>query len=174
MVGVLLALAGCGLFTSDEEREAEIRAEIEAVERRREPVESVGRVEIGRTRNGFVVSAFGVAPTTGFSQPTLVARRGGRLAPDGFVEFDFLALAPDPGLDMPRGAPGARRLRGDRTVPPEALARAGGIRVFGLRNAVTYGFGEGGPAIAQEAAEDAAEAAAEAAAETAAEAVGTQ
>lgn len=140
-LGLFAALPACSLFGDDEEREAEIRAEIEAVQRRREPVENVGRIEIGRASDGsFAVSAFGVAPTTGFSQPTLVLRRQGTPASDGFLEFDFLALAPDPNLQMPRGEIAARRLRADRVLKPDQITVARGVRVYALRNVSTFSF----------------------------------
>ncbi|MEM7497442.1 MAG: hypothetical protein AAF371_05550 [Pseudomonadota bacterium] len=138
-LGLVAALPGCALFGGDEEEER--AAEAERLERRREPVENVGRIEIGRASDGsFAVSAFGVAPTTGFSAPTLAIRRGGRPAADGFLEFDFLALAPDPGLQMPRGEITARRLRADRVLKPEELAVARGVRVYALRNASSFTF----------------------------------
>ncbi|MEM6945928.1 MAG: hypothetical protein AAF416_16295 [Pseudomonadota bacterium] len=130
-------LGGCSLFGDDEEEVAEAQA---VLERRREPVENVGRVEVGRTRNGFAVSAYGVAPTTGFSQPILSLRRDGSLALDGFLEFDFLALAPDPGLAMPRGQIAARRIRADRVLKPDELQGARGLRIFALRNASSFEF----------------------------------
>lgn len=140
-LGLVAALPGCGIFGDDEETDAAEKGQIDGIERRREPVENVGLIEIGRASDGsFAVSAFGVAPTTGFSSPQLVIRRQGAPAADGFLEFDFLALAPDPGLQMPRGEIAARRLRADRVLKPEQLQIARGVRVYALRNASTFTF----------------------------------
>ncbi len=76
-----LGLAGCGGGGDEAEQAAE-----QAVEAARfAPVDKVLNVEIGRTRNGYLISATGLAPGLGYGAPELRARREGRPGPDGFI-----------------------------------------------------------------------------------------
>jgi hypothetical protein len=146
-----LMLAGCGEtgdVTDDigtlwgEESQAEI-AERERVERLKAikvPVQAVRSVEIGRTRDGFIITAYGTAPGLGYSLPALRPRRGGQPSNDGFVEYDFVATEPAEGLDLPPGTTGARALRADLPVTVSSLRGAAGIRVLAIRGGVQLPF----------------------------------
>ncbi|MEM6421771.1 MAG: hypothetical protein AAF698_04210 [Pseudomonadota bacterium] len=140
---VPLALGGCSLFGDDEAPEPDPNlGDVERV--RLEPVDQILRVEIGQLTDGLVVTAFGLARSAGYARPTLSPRRQGRPGPDGFVEFDFQAQPPDPGLELPRGDARLRRLRADRLLPGRVFEGAAGIRVFGLANASAIRFGADG------------------------------
>lgn len=95
------------------------------------PVEDVRLLEIGRTRDGVMVSAYGIAPGIGYSRPRLEPRRGGRIGTDGFLDFDFVADPPDPGFALPQGQARARILRADRLLGVETVRAAQGLRVHG-------------------------------------------
>ena len=95
------------------------------------PVDEVRSVEIGRTRDGIVVTAYGLAPTLGYADPRLEARRGGRIAEDGFLDFDFVATLPDPAAAV-AGDPAARLMRADRLIVIEAVRQAKGLRIHGI------------------------------------------
>lgn len=135
---LLGGLAGCGLFGGSEE-EAAVPPAVEAA-RRAEPVDSVSRIEIGRTRDGYLLSAFGVAPGTGFGGPRLVARRDGGTGPDGYLDFDFLAVPPDQGFAMPQGDQRARTIRADLALRQRQIEGAAGIRVHAFRNRAELRF----------------------------------
>lgn len=128
VVSVLLVpLAACSVFDGDAEPEA-----VAAAEPAVRPVDEILGVEIGRTRDGIVVTAFGVAPTLGYADPRLEARRGGLVATDGFLDFDFVATLPDPAAAV-AGDPAARILRADRLIALEAVRRAQGLRIHGIQ-----------------------------------------
>ena len=98
----------------------------------RVPVARVTGLEVGRTRTGFVLAALGEAEGTGWRAASLRPAREG-LAPDGYLEFEFVAIPPaTPG-------PGAQRLRADAPLPPEALTGAAGLRVI-ARDGDAEGF----------------------------------
>ena len=134
----MLALGGCSWFSSDDD-EAEL-AEQAAAEAIFVPVETVRDIEIGRTRNGFVITAFGVAPGLGHGAPELRARREGKVGPDGFLDFDFVAQAPDPGFNLGQGTEQARTIRADLQVKGRDLRGAVGIRVHGVSGGVQMRF----------------------------------
>lgn len=144
-------LAGCG----DEPGPADIgtvlggkssaQREREAAEAQRRankvPIESVAGIEIGRTSNGLLLTAYGVAPGMGYSLPALRVRREGQPGPDGFIEFDFVASEPIPGIDYPATDPRARQVRADLPISLRALQNARGIRVWALQNQRDITFG---------------------------------
>jgi hypothetical protein len=83
----------------------------------------VGTLEVGRTRTGFMLAALGEADGVGWRAPRLRPAREG-LSPDGFLEFEFVAIPPaEPG-------PGVQRLRADAPLPPQAITGAAGLRVI--------------------------------------------
>jgi len=144
----LAALAGCSTV-SDAAPEVEFEAlapsrppepqpeaRISEAEIVRRPVASVDRLELGVTRDGRLLTAYGAAPTPGWFQALLRPRDDGRLAPDGFLEFDFLAAPPelngaDPeALPAGPGVPAQRAVRADRLLRGGAVQTAAGIRVF--------------------------------------------
>lgn len=134
-------LAGCSVFGSEEEAPAAADAHGAAAEARAaEPVEAVRSVEIGRTRDGLVITAVGTAPGLGYARPRLEPRRDGRPGVDGLLDYDFTAVPPDPGLEMPRGPARAREVRADRFVELPDLQGARGIRVHGARRGVRLMF----------------------------------
>lgn len=132
-----LGLAGCG----DSEEKAEALAAEQAAEAARfEPVVRVLNVEMGRTRNGYLISATGIAPGLGYASPELRVRREGRPGPDGFIDFDFIAQAPDPRRNLGRGEVAARRINAGLAVLPNELRGAKGIRVHGLNGGIVMQF----------------------------------
>ena len=133
---MLAALPGCSSFGGDEPETVEPVPTAPAVL----PMEDVRSVEIGRTWDGLVLTAFGLAPGLGYADPRLEARRGGRLAPDGYLDFDFVATAPAGGSDLPRGRPEARLLRADRLIGLEAASRAKGVRIHAARGGRAIAF----------------------------------
>jgi len=144
MIGMAAGLLpGCAWlgFGEDEAEAPETEPPAEGLAARgREPVESVEAIEIGRTAQGVAVAAFGTAPGLGYARPRLLPRRGGELSPDGFIEFDMLAIPPDPDRDLPRGEASARRLRADALIDAEDLAGARGVRVFALQGGRQLSF----------------------------------
>jgi hypothetical protein len=104
------------------------------------PVEAVRGVEIGRTRDGFLITAYGTAPGLGYALPRLRPRRGGAPGPDGYVEYDFVASEPPPGFDLPPGTARTRTIRADLPVRAAELRGAAGIRVLALRGGAQLDF----------------------------------
>ena len=145
-----LALAGCstgtilddvdtiwGAPTTAEEQAALTRAqEIEA----KVPVQAVQSVELGRTRDGFLVTALGTAPGLGYSLPALRVRRNGAPGGDGYIEYDFVAATPPEGSNFPPGTTQSRSLRADLPVTLGQLQGAAGIRVLALNGGVQMDF----------------------------------
>lgn len=134
---VAAVLSGCSMFGDDEEVTAGGKV---AIERRPEPIQALRNIEIGRTRNGYAVSAFGTAQTTGYGGATLQARREGQPGIDGFIDFDFVAIPPDPALNMPQGGLTAREIRADTQLSDRKLRGVAGIRVHTLSNSGQVGF----------------------------------
>ncbi|MGF1551936.1 MAG: hypothetical protein ACFBWO_05450 [Paracoccaceae bacterium] len=140
VLALIVPLAGCSLFGDGEEEAAPVETAGDTARARTEPVASIARREIGRTRDGFVLTAFGEAPGAGYGAPVLAPRREGRPGADGFVEYDFLARPPDPGFALGRGSQTVRRLRADRLIDAEALRGTRGLRVFSAGNASQIAF----------------------------------
>ena len=138
-IAAVLALGGCSLFGSDDDEAAAAIEQAEATARY-VPVEAVRHIEIGRTRNGYVITAHGEAPGLGHSAPELRARREGKLGPDGFIDFDFVAQAPDPNLNLGKGTLQARMIRADLQVTGRELQGAAGIRIHGISGGLTMRF----------------------------------
>lgn len=146
----LLMLGGCSTGTvlddiptvwGGESRADEARRE--AVEEARTtpvPIEAVRSIEIGRTRDGFLITAFGTAPGLGYSLPRLRARRGGGPGPDGYIEYDFVASEPPPGFGLPPGTARTRTIRADLPVKAPELLGSAGIRVLALRGGAQLDF----------------------------------
>lgn len=145
-----LLLGGCstGTFLDDiptvwggESRADEERREaVAAAEATPVPVEAVRGIEIGRTRDGFLITAYGTAPGLGYSLPRLRPRREGAPGLDGFVEYDFVASAPPPGFDLPPGTARTRTVRADLPVKAADLRGVAGIRVMALRGGAQLDF----------------------------------
>lgn len=133
-------LAGCSLFGSDEEEVAEVPQPVAPAEAPRLPVAEVERLEIGRTRGGVMLAAFGRAAGPGYSRGGLVARNGGRPAQDGLLDFDFVAAAPPAGVDLPAPTPRNRAIRADAEVSIEDIRGVRGVRVHGARGGVQVLF----------------------------------
>lgn len=104
------------------------------------PIQAVRTVEMGRTRDGFIITAFGTAPGLGYALPSLRVRRGGTPSADGYIEFDFVAVEPPAGFDLPQGTTRARALRADLPVRLEDLQGAAGLRVMALNGGVQMDF----------------------------------
>lgn len=133
-------LSGCGVFSSDDEAEAPFEPQVSEVVRNAEPITSVNDLEIGRSRDGFVVTAFGTAPALGFSAPRLRARRDGAPGNDGYIDFDFVANPPKPELERPGGAATAKALRADVFLNQRQLRNVLGIRVHALGGGLQLDF----------------------------------
>lgn len=142
----VLSLAGCSSLAGNE-TSAERAARLAAAEARRVevPIQAVRAVEIGRTRDGFLVTAHGMAPGLGYSLPTLRPRRGGAPGVDGYIEYDFIATEPPAGFDLPPGTAQTRALRADLPVSANALRGAAGIRVMGLQGGAQLDFAPAPP-----------------------------
>lgn len=104
------------------------------------PVTAVRSVELGRTRDGFLITAFGTAPALGYALPALVVRRSGEPAADGYIEYDFVASEPAPGFSLPQGTTQTRALRADLAVTIRDLRGASGIRILALAGGVQMDF----------------------------------
>lgn len=138
-----LVLAGCETDTALDDVGTlwgeDSAAEIEAAQARRAaienkvPVTSVRLVEVGQTRDGFLISAFGTAPGLGYALPALRARRSGEPSIDGFIEFDFVASPPSADLQLPPGTTRTRSVRADVAVRNRDVRGVLGIRVFALQ-----------------------------------------
>ncbi|MEM9100296.1 MAG: hypothetical protein AAGC79_17425 [Pseudomonadota bacterium] len=133
-------LAGCGLFSSDDEEVPQELTEQDLFPTQGVPIQAVREIEIGRTRDGFVVTAFGTAPALGFANPELRIRRQGQPGVDGFLDFDFIASPPRPGLERGQGTIAARELRADAILKTEALSGVAGIRIHALSGGVQLVF----------------------------------
>ena len=133
---LLVSVGGCNSMANygDERKPAAEAAEVQV------PVREVRSVEIGRTRNGFLITAYGVAPGLGYARPTLRPRRDGAPGIDGYLEYDFVASEPPPGFGLPEGTPQARALRADLPVDGSALRGVAGLRVLGLSGAAQISF----------------------------------
>ena len=147
---VVAVLSGCsdGETVGDigtlwgEESSAERKAREEALARRQNkvPVQAVRSVEIGRTSNGILLTAFGTAPGMGYSLPALRVRRGGRPADDGYLDFDFVATEPAPGFDLPPGNTRTRAIRADLPIDLRSLPGIKGLRVWSLQGQIQVDF----------------------------------
>ncbi|MFK7943255.1 MAG: hypothetical protein AB8B85_10135 [Paracoccaceae bacterium] len=121
-------------------------AEREAAESRaqailaRIPVQSVQSIEMGRTRDGFLITAMGTAAGLGYSLPTLRVRRQGAPGVDGYIEYDFVAVAPAQGFAFPPGTTQSRAMRADLPVTLRQLQGASGLRVLALNGGVQMDF----------------------------------
>lgn len=138
IVFAMVLVAGCSLFSSDEEEE--VLTPQEQIALSPVPIQAVREIEIGRTRDGFVITAFGTAPALGYSQPQLRARRDGQPGLDGFLDYDFIARPPRPGLELSQGTLSARSIRADTLLKRADLNGAAGIRVHALSGGVQMGF----------------------------------
>jgi len=137
-IAAALALGGCSMFGSDDKEQA-LAAE-QAAAALYVPIEAVRHIEIGRTRDGYVITARGVAPGLGHGAPELRARREGKAGPDGFIDYDFVAQAPDPTLNLGEGSERARMVRADLLVTARYLQGADGIRVHGVSGGLQMRF----------------------------------
>jgi hypothetical protein len=131
-------LGGCSRFDPDDEEPA--AGEPAAVEARYEPVVEARDIEIGRTRNGLVITVIGLAPGAGYAAPELRPRRDGRPAPDGYLDFDFVARAPNPALNLGTGSERVRTVRADRHLSLEELRGAIGLRIHAAEGGMLMTF----------------------------------
>ena len=140
---VVLSLVACGDGGGSPEGESE--AGEAAAEAPQVPVQTVRSVEIGRTRDGFLITAHGTAPGLGYSLPTLRPRRDGGPGVDGYIEYDFVATEPPTGFELPTGTREARELSAYLPVSVNALRGAAGIRVLALRGGAQLDFAPAPP-----------------------------
>jgi len=139
-IAAMLTLGGCSWFGSGD-KEAEI-ATVDPAEASSlyVPVEEVRHIEIGRTRNGYVITARGIAPGLGHGKPELRARRDGKVGPDGYIDYDFVAQAPDPGLNLGQGSEQASMVRADLQVTARDLRGAIGVRIHAVSGGLQMRF----------------------------------
>ena len=141
-----LMLGACGsgtiiddvdtLWGEPSEKEKREAAERLAALEVKVPVQSIGKLEVGRTRDGILISAVGTAPGLGYALPVLRPRRDGRPGNDGFIEYDFVATQPSADLNLPAGTSRVREIDAYRAVPLRDLRGALGIRVVAASNAM--------------------------------------
>lgn len=109
-------------------------------------VARVARLEIGRTHDGFILTAYAEADGVGWSRPQLRPRTG-TVGPDGFFEFDFVAspaAPPKPKKGKPPPPPPppglTQKLRADTPVSDALMENARGVRVFGAQAGAEISF----------------------------------
>lgn len=139
------ALAACsylpdvGLF-DDDEPAAAAAADPDANLPPKVVVNRIENLELGRLYDGFMLTAFGIAPGVGYYQPELRPRFGGRPGPDGMYEYDLVVRPPaDPnaGADAPITA---RIVRAETELTPAMLRGSRGVRVWSERDSVEGRF----------------------------------
>lgn len=139
-VAAMLAVlpAGCSWLGLGGEEDAP--AAVSAMPLPAENVQAIRELEVGRTRRGIALAAFGTAPGLGYSNPRLVARRDGEPAADGMLDFDFVVNPPPPELGLGQGSPRARAVRADAEIPMETARRVRGVRVHAVTGGVQMFF----------------------------------
>ncbi|MEM8755088.1 MAG: hypothetical protein AAGF90_19150 [Pseudomonadota bacterium] len=136
-IAALTALAACSwLGEGDENDEPPAPAAEAPAGPPKVPVQRIRTLELGRLPNGFMLTAFGVAPGLGYYSPELRPRFGGRPGPDGFLEYDFLVREPDEPGQGENAPVAARAVRGDTPLVSDALRTAVGVRVWSERDSV--------------------------------------
>jgi hypothetical protein len=133
-----LSLGGCSLFGSDDDETAAVEAA--AAEAAMEPVASVRSIEVGTTRDGYVITAYGYAPGLGYGAPRLEPRRDAKPGPDGYLDYDFVAKAPDPALNLGTGDLAARAIRADVLLKATELQGVAGVRIHGAAGGMMMTF----------------------------------
>lgn len=111
------------------------------------PVVRVTDLDLGRTFDGYALRVIGETETPGWREAAL-RRRSDGLSQDGFMEFDFVAVAPDAGEEAaeplappPTGTPlAARQVQAFVLLPLTDVVRAAGIRVHALTGPATVSF----------------------------------
>lgn len=133
-----LALSACdmGPIFDPEKAEAERLAALPA----KVPVDRIETLELGRLYDGYVLTAFGLAPGAGYYQPELRIRYDGRPAADGFYEYDFIVRPPADAAALAGAPEAARRMRADVTMPVAMLRGARGVRVWSSRDSIEGRF----------------------------------
>ena len=150
---VLATLATLGLAACSDDSPVQLEVLAPSVERvdepqfnfgpvNRKPVLRVDRVEFGSLHDGVAVAAFGEAPAPQWFAARLQPRGDGLPAPDGFLEFDFVAAPPElNGAEAPPlGNPAQRQIRADRGLTREDMSGAVGVRVFAIAGVVAARF----------------------------------
>lgn len=132
-----IGLGACGSLFGGEEPPAPAP---EVVERRIVPVTAVVSLDIGRTRDGLLVTAAGLAPPGGFSQPRLVVRREGQPGPDGFLDYDFTVREPAQELREQPGPTVTRRVQAVAELRERQLRNVRGLRVHAARGSAELPF----------------------------------
>ena len=136
----LLSLGGCGVFGGGDKEEP-VKPEVTAPEEAAfVPVASIRNLEIGRTRQGAAITAFGYAPGLGYATPELRARRDGKVGPDGYLDYDFMVQEPHSQYVQGQGTPEARLVRADILLLPRNLAGVRGIRVHAASGGAQMNF----------------------------------
>lgn len=132
-------LGGCGLFGSDED-EPDAAASAEQAQPSYDPVTEVRKIEIGRTRNGIVITTIGLAPGAGYVLPELRPRRDEQPGPEGYLDYDFVARAPDAASTPGSGSERARTVRADQHVELDSLRGVRGIRIHAAEGGMQMNF----------------------------------
>jgi hypothetical protein len=98
----------------------------------KDPVLRADRMEIGALYDGYMLTVFGEAPTTGWFAPELRPRNNGAASADGMLELDFVAASPEKNEGEPgvEGTATQRAIRGDYQITRRALVGMRGVRVY--------------------------------------------
>jgi hypothetical protein len=101
------------------------------VETLRTVVPRVVGLELGRTRDGFALAAFGSTDERGWSSAQL-RPRDPLVAPDGFMEFDLTGVPPQGAAPIAGPAP----IRADRALAEALVGQTRGARVFAVEGSM--------------------------------------
>lgn len=138
-----VAMAGCSYLPdmgfSDEEEQAAV-SDPDLNLPPKVAVRRIENLELGRLYDGYMLTAFAVAPGLGYYQPELRPRYGGALGPDGFFEFDFVVRPPEEDAVGAEAPVTARVVRADREITPDMLRQSRGVRVWSARDSVEGRF----------------------------------
>lgn len=138
-LAALLALGGCSLFGSDDDEPAGAAA-AEPAAPVYDPVTEVRNIEIGRTRAGIVITVTGLAPGAGYAVPELRPRREEKPGPEGYLDYDFVARAPEGISNPPTATERTRMVRADRHVLIATLRGVRGIRIHAAEGGMMMNF----------------------------------
>lgn len=140
MLAAAAALSACSSFSGDDEAETSAQAQPAApAEAPKALMRQVETLEFGRLFDGYMLTTIGYAPTVGYYAAELRPRNGGAPAPDGLLEFDFVA-SPPPAAEVVNAPVTATTIRADRPLDIETLRRVAGVRIFSEAGAVEGRF----------------------------------
>lgn len=146
---LVMSLAGCSssvsidrlnpFSSSDELGRSEIDIPDTGPEIRRDLVAEVTSVEVGTATGGILVQARGIAPLLGYYEGRLRLVQGQVLSPDGLIQVEFVARAPE-AAPVTSGSPEARAITAAQFIDADTLGTATGVRVIAANGAVDHLF----------------------------------